>query len=130
MWNMKSFESMMAEKNMENVGGIILHYTDEDGFRGIVSGKQLRLTKYDKLYGNADEGMHLYEILEDAVRKMNFKGFNKKRKMRLLEKVNEIIRRRDTIFKHWYGHDIGTLECIPYVICFTNNKTGDLPSWL
>lgn len=109
----------------------MIHFTDLESLVNIVTGRQLRLTRFDEMFWAGDEGKIIFQCLEDAVQTIDEKDISSEKMQKLKALVeNKKTKEGAPVINHFFS-DTGTYEeAIPYVICFTTNITGTLSQWL
>ena len=104
-------------------GGIIHHYLNNDSFESILLGKQIRLTRFDKMYDGHDEGKHIFILFSECIQYLyKKKKIDQVQKNRLEQSIEEM---SGVIVQRYLRDTKEITDCIPYVMCFTTNRYED-----
>ena len=122
-------ETLMERESRKNVGGILCHYTYCDGLNAILEGKQLRLTRFDKMFMGSDEGKYIFLQLDKALEELHMGSDTELYKL-LMKKIGSF---KDTaVMPHLFDNSSKCEDSIPYVICFTveNNINSKISKYI
>ena len=113
-----SFQGLPILK-IHMIDGCLKHYTNFSSLESILRGGQLRLKKYDKMFGDPSEGEYVFSLYEAAIKSLDAEGALEGDIIALLFDSLAEMRENKCIFRH-YMFDINEVAlCTPYCICFT-----------